>query len=317
MPEGTFHFDQALSNISVGYRNAAMVADRVFPVVGEDKQSNKYFKHGKEHFRVRDDRRSPGTEAKRSRWTLSDDSYFCEGHALKDGVPREHTANQDMPLDLLADTTETLTDQIQLIREDALVTKLVADMTGTSLVDLAAVKWDNDANDPAKKIRLEKETIAKRVGKMPNVLVLSQPVFTAVRQNAKIVNLITGATKVRDALVTADQLAALLELEEVIVAACIKDTAAEGQAASLDWVWGKRALLLVRAANPGRKTLSLGHTIRWTKALQAMGVAGGGAQGVERYYWQPTKEDIVEVHDYYDLKTIDKDAGALFINAIA
>lgn len=317
MPEGTFHFDQALTNISVAYRNAAMVADRVFPFVGVDKQSNKYFKHGKDSFRVRDDRRSPGTEARPSRWALSDDNYFCDGHALKDYVPREIEANADMPLNLMSDTTEHLTDQIQLNREDALVTKLVADMTGASLVDLAAVKWDNDANDPVKEIRKQKENVAKRVGAMPNVLVLSQPVFTAVRQNAKVVNLITGAADLPSALVTTQQLAGLCELQEVIVAACVKDTANEGQAASLDWVWGKRALLFYRPMNPGLKTLSLGYTFRWTKALQAMGVGGGGGQGVQRYYWQPTISDVVEVHDYYDLKTVDKEAGALFINAIA
>lgn len=317
MPEGTFHFDQALTNLSVAYRNQALMADRVFPAVGVDKQSDKYFVHGKQNFDVRDDRRSAGSEARESRWALSDDSFFCEGHALKDYVARETQANQDIPLDLLADTTEVLTDQILLNREDALVTALVAGMTGASVVDLAAVKWDADANNPIKKVRAEKENVAKRVGVMPNVLLLSQPVFTAVRQNSTVVNLITGAQSAEQALVSAAQLAGLLELDEVLVAAGVKNTANPLQAASLDWIWGKRALLFYRPPNPGRKTLSLGYTFRWNRALQAMGVAGGaGGQGVERYYWQPRKADVVEVHDYYDLKIVDKDVGALFINAI-
>jgi hypothetical protein len=317
MPEGTFHIDKALTDLSIAYRNAAYVADRVYPVVPVEKESDKYYKHGKEFFRVRDDRRSPGSEARPSRWSLSDDTFFCGGHALKDYVPREHQANQDPALDLIADTTEGLTDQIQLIREDNLVTALVADLTGASVVDLAAIKWDADANNPIKKVRAEKEAIAKRVGVMPNVLLLSQPVFTAVRQNSTVVNLITGAQSAEQALVSAAQLAGLLELDEVLVAGAVKDTANEGQAASLDFVWGKRALLFYRPANPGRKTLSLGYTFRWRNALGALGVSSGGGQGVERYYNQPTKSDVVEVHDYYDLKTVDKDAGSLFINAIA
>lgn len=317
MPEGTFHLDKALTDVSIAYRNAAFVAERVFPSVLVDNKTDKFYTYGKENFRARNDRRSPGAEALPSRWTLSSDSYFCDGHALKDYVPRENQANQDPALDLLIDTTEMLTEQMQLNREDALVTQLIADLTGASVVDLAAIKWDVDANDPIAKLRAERLAIAKRIGQFPNVALFAAPVFNAVIQNAKVTGRITGAPSITPSLVSPQEIATLLEVDEVIVAPAVKDTANEGQATSLDFVWGKRALLFYRTQNPGRKSLSLGYTFRWSKALQALGVAGGGAQGVERYYWQPTKSDVVEVHDYYDLKTITKDAGTLFINAIA
>lgn len=37
------HIDQALTNISVMYRNASYVADEVFPILPVSKRSNKYF----------------------------------------------------------------------------------------------------------------------------------------------------------------------------------------------------------------------------------------------------------------------------------
>jgi hypothetical protein len=310
---GVIKFDQALTNVSVAYTNAEFVAERVMPVVPVDKQSDKYFIHGKDRFRVRDDRRAPGGEAQESRWTLSNDTFYCSGHALKDYVPREDVANADPQLDLLTDTTEVLTDQVLLSQEVGLVAALAAGMTGTSLADQVATTWNNDANDPLAIIEAQKLVIAKRCGgRMPNVLTISAPVFSAIKNNAKVKALLTGSPDLPSTLITPAMLAAKLELEEVIIASAVKDTANEGQAATLDWVWGENALLSIRPKSPGRKVLSLGYTFKWGKAF------GGdyGAQFVNRYFWQPKLSDVVEVHKYYDAKVIAADAGVLFTNCL-
>lgn len=316
MPEGKIRIDQALTDVSVGYKNGEYVADRVLPVVPVDHKSDKYYVHGKDLFRVRDDRRSPGGEARKSRWTLSNSPYFCEGHALKDFVAREDQSDADPQLDLLMDTTEVLTDQILLNQEVSLVTLLAAGMTGSSVVDLAAIKWNNDANDPVKKIKEQALVIGKRTGKRPNVLTLSAPVFDAISENAKVTARITGAADLPSAKVTPQQLASLLMIDEVIVASAIKDTANEGQTAVTDWVWGAYGLLQYRPRNPGRKTLSLGYTFHWTKAFQNADGEAAGAQFVKRYYWEPNTADVVEVHKYYDQVLVATDAGVLFTNAI-
>ena len=149
MPKfGTINFDQALSNLSVGFRNAELVGERVFAPVPVDKQADRYFIHSVENFRVREDLRAPGDEAKESRWQLSDAAYFCDGHALKDYVPRENSLNAEPQLDLIQDTTEVLTDQILLGQEVATVTALTAGMAGASLANQVATPWNNNANNP-------------------------------------------------------------------------------------------------------------------------------------------------------------------------
>ena len=59
------HIDAALTNLSVGYRNAAFIADQLAPVVAVRKQFDRYFIHdaARENFRATDDRRAPGAEA--------------------------------------------------------------------------------------------------------------------------------------------------------------------------------------------------------------------------------------------------------------
>jgi hypothetical protein len=311
MAEGAVKIDQALTNLSVAYRNGTFIGDRVFPVVPVAKQSDKYFVHGKELFNVLDDRRSAGSEAHLSRWTLSSSPFYCEGHALKDFVPREDQVNADPQLDLLVDTTEVLTQQVLLNQEVNLVAALAAGLTGVSLEAQTSSHWDDDTKDPLTIIKAQILEVGLRIGVPPNVMAFSAPVWSAVTMNAKVKALITGAGNVASALITPAQIAAYLGLDEILVGSAVKNTANQGQTTSLGWVWGETACLFYRPPNPGRKTLSLGYTFQWNGAFGA-----GQAQFVNRYFWQPNLADVVEVHKYYDQRMIDSGAGALFTDCL-
>jgi hypothetical protein len=140
-------------------------------------------------------------------------------------------------------------------------------------------------------------------------MVFSRPVFRAVRNNAKVLGRITGAADLGSSSVTAQQLAELLELDEVIVASAVKLTSAEGAADVSDFVWGKNALLFVRPKNPGPRTVSLGYTFFWN-----VGIRGSA---VRRYRNESRTADAIEAQKYYDQKIVAADAGTLFTDAIA
>src|ERR1700690_612610 len=111
------HVDQALTNLSIGYENGEYIANRIFPILPVQKQSNKYFVHDMERFRVVDDHRRPGQAPGEIQWTLSTDTYYCDGHGRRDVVPVEDYDNADEAVDLEVTSVETLTDQIMLARE--------------------------------------------------------------------------------------------------------------------------------------------------------------------------------------------------------
>jgi hypothetical protein len=307
---GTIKFDQALTNVSIAYKNGVYVAERIAPVVVVGKQTDKYFVYGKERFNVLDDKRVAGGVANESRWTPSSDTYYCDGHALKDYVPREDVVNADPQLDLLTDTTENLKAQILLNQEVNLVAALVAALTGTSLAAQTATHWDNDANDPIALIKAQRLVIAKRTGVNPNVFAVSEPVMSAIANNANVKARITGAQSLQSSLVTAQALAALLEVDEVIVASAVKNTANEGQDPTLDWVWGEDAYLFYRPPSPGRKVLSMAYTFVWSP------FGNGTSEYVKRYWWEPNTADVCEVHKYYDLKAVAVDAGVRFSDCL-
>ena len=268
--EGRVFYDQALSNVSIAVQNGELVSDRVCPTVPVDDQAGYLYVYKKSRFRVRDDSWSPGSEVKESRLEMdTSKTFFCDGHALKDFVARGK--RQHPAVNGLIDTVEQLTEQIKLNKERDLVTKLIAGMTGVSTVNLAAEAWSSDSYDPIARIEADKITIAKRIGKSPNILIVNPSVLKAIRCNANVRGLLTGIQNLESARVTAQALAALLELNEVIIASAVYDTVNEGQTASLDWAWPSATcgvVLAYRESNPGLKKIALGYTYRWVNVLK-------------------------------------------------
>ncbi len=90
------HIDVALSNFAVKFRNPAYVSDQVFTRVPVQRQSDKYWRFGKEQLQALiDDLRAPGAAAQRVTQTLSAETYFAEDHALERLITDEERANFD------------------------------------------------------------------------------------------------------------------------------------------------------------------------------------------------------------------------------
>jgi hypothetical protein len=308
MDVSQLHIEKALTNVSISYQNAEFVAERVFPELPVDNQSDKYYVFGKERFRALDDKRRPGGTFSEIKWGLSNDSYYCEGHGLRDLIPIEARSNADPAVDLDITSTETLTDQILLAREVSLVAALAAGLTPVDLT-AAGTPFDSDAADPVKIIDQRKETIATAIGRRPNCLLLSRPVLRGVRNNANIVGRVTGAAQLADTLVTVEQLKTLFEVDDLIVADAVKLTSADGQADTMDFIWGKYALLFYRPPSIGRRVVALGAHFRWSIGQQ-------GAL-VEKWWDQNRKADVIDAYRYYDQKIIAPTAGTLFSNCVS
>jgi hypothetical protein len=316
--------DGLLTNLSVKYANGIYVAERCYPALPVDAQSDKYPVYGRQNFVAVDDQRSPGGLAREASWSWSEDTYFCDGHALKDYVPRERQNEQNPSFDLMQDVTAYLTDRILLNQEINLVAKLAATLTGTSLAAQTSTHWDAASGgissyDPVAIIRAQADVIGKRIGMMPNRFTVSQPVWTAIRNNTNVKSLISGGATVGDpADITPAAFARLIDVNEVNIGRAVKNTANEGQATeTMDWVWGETACLYYCPPVPGRRTVALGYTFNWRGALRGIaGVSEDGSQFVKRYYWEPNTADVVEVHKYYDQKTVSVLAGVLFTDCL-
>lgn len=313
MPDiSNVHFDVALTNLSIAYRNPNYAAAMIAPEVAVRRQSDRYFIYDpdREAARVSFDNRAPGTEAREVNFQLSNDSYFCHDHALESVLPDEEQANADAPLQPEADRVEFLTDKILLNMEVALA-NLVRTTGALPALDLTAedTKWDDDATDPIAMIDDARSTIVGATQVQPNTLLLAPGVFRALRRHPKLVDLLKYTA---GSAVSPQMLADLLEVDRVIVARTQYNTAAAGKPPAMAPVWGKDAMLLHVPTRPSLKSVAPFLAFAWSQAV-------GGSRGTSVQKWREErrKATMIRVQKYYDLKVVAPGACYVFRNAVA
>lgn len=322
MPQPTasdLHVDAILGNIATAYVQNAdnFIADKVFPRVPVDKQSNKFFTFTKaDWFRDEADRRGDAQESVGSGYGVGTDNYFCDVWAIHKDVGHLAKANEDAPLDWRRNATEFVMQRLLLRREiqfasDYMTTSVWAtDKTGGT----DFTQWSNYAtSDPIEDVEAGKETILQNTGHEPNTLVLGYQVFRKLKHHPDIVDRYkhTSAESI-----TADMIAAVLDVERVIVAKSIKNTANEGATASFSFVHGKTALLCYVAPNPGIMVPSAGYTFAWQNLNLEFG--GGGSEiSVFDFFMKEKKASRIEGELAIDMKPVGTDLGYFFANAVA
>ena len=171
-------------------------------------------------------------------------------------------------------------------------------------------QWsDQSGSDPVDDIELGKETILKNTGHMANTLVLGYQVFRQLKEHPDIVDRIkyTNAQNV-----TPELLARRFEVDRVLVASAIKNTANEGATAAYDFTHGKHALLCYVNPSPGLLAPSAGYTFMWNN-LDKVGMP----YAISRFYIDERKADRIEIEAAWDNKVVATDVGYFFANAVA
>jgi hypothetical protein len=320
MPQPTVsdvHINKPLTNISVAYFNKdqSFIATRVFPEVPVMKKSDVYFTYPKEQwFRTDAKERPPSTESAGSGYEISTDNYSCTRFALHKDVDDEIRANADQPLNPDREATLFVSRQMGLKREKDWGSKFfIASLwTGSSTGgDITpGTKWSAAGSSPIEDIDAQIDAMHQKTGYRPNKLVLPRLVWTKIKNNSDFIDRIS-VNQTR--LVTVELLKTLLELDEVLIADAIENTAAEGKTAVMNWVYGKHALLCYSAPNPSLMEPSAGYTFNWTNFLGA----GGQGQRFKKFRMELITSDRVEGEMYYDQKVVATDMGVFFKDVIA
>ena len=255
------HTDKILTNISIQYRNAAYVGTQLMPIVPVKKKSDIYYIYDSKgtRFRIPQTLRAPKTESKTVDWKVTSDGYNCKEYALNDLIDDIERDNADKPLNLEVDTVEFLTDIIQLGLEMRIKTVVTAALSGHT----PETKWSTPAtSDPIGDVETGKAAIHAVIFKEPNVLLLGKPVYDILKHHPDILERIKYVQK---GVVTAELLASVFEVEKVIIGKAGYNTAKEGKATSLSYLWGKNAILAYVEPRPGIKKFSLGYTFQSKK----------------------------------------------------
>ena len=234
-------------------------------------------------------KRAPGTPAASAAYRLDNTpTYFCDVWAESKPIPDQLRGNADAVLNMDRDATEFLSQQALIRREKIFAANLfAAGKWGTDVAGKAAapgagefLQWNDGASSPIEDIRTGKLAIKQATGYPANTLVISEPVWLKLVDHPDLVDRVKyGQTNGGPARITREALAAILEIDRILVMGSIENTADEGLAASHSFIGGKNALLCHVAPNPGLLTPSAAYTFGWT------GYLGAGNEGnrIKRY----------------------------------
>lgn len=261
-PQDLQGFDPILTNLAIAYENPAFVAESLFPTIPVAKESGKFFviDPSRDRFRVYDDIRAPRTEAALVEWATNTQNYVAEEHALAAAVDDREKAQAVAPLQPEQEAIESATDAIHLSREVEVANLAITAGTypGANVVALAGgARWDTATGDPVADVETGKEKIRSVIGRRPNTIILPSAVYAKVRLNPTVTDRIKYTSL---GVLTPALLAQLWDIENVVVADAVQNTAALGQASAIGDVWGKNVVLAFVNPRPAMRALTFGYT---------------------------------------------------------
>ena len=297
------HIDTAMTNISIGYSNAAYIADQVFPIVPVNKISNKFFVFPKDSwFRDETAVRAPGGRAKLAEYTLSTDNYVAVEKALAKLVTDEEVDNADAPLQPFVQATEFVTDQILKSREKDVLDLVFG--TGWASSATPSPLWSDDTSDPLTNIETGMNTVALAIGREPNVGVIGRGLWRYLKNHPDIIDRLKyGQTPGQAAQVSLTGAAQLFGLQKLLLASSVIDSGAEGAAASHAFVGGNHLWLGYVPASAAISTPAAGYIYAYKTAE------------VNRFRDDPAHTSIIEARMSWDTKITASDAGYLIKSA--
>lgn len=304
---GAMKVDKILTQFSIAYRNEDYISEFILPVLKVKEKSGKFAKYGKENLKFEGNMlRAPGTRARTFDYTVSQGNYNAQERSLEKIVPDEFMNNTDDPYDAKRDATIFCVDKIWGAQEKALADAMADTAILTNNTTLSGQdQWNDYANsDPLDDFRVARRSIKATTGKTANVAVFGWDAWLKLQNHPDIVDRIkyTGTVSLE---ATKAAVAQLLEVKTVLIGDAIQNTAADGQADVITFVWGKHAWLLHVSPRPSLMTPSFGYTM---KDL---------ARVVDTYRDEPRVGDVVRVRDSYDQTIIDVDLAYLIKNAVA
>lgn len=272
-------------------RAIAPVADFIAPFVPVTANTGKYKVYDEKHrFKIPNTRRAVGGRATEISWDASDATYNCTPRALDFPVDILEAAESDLE-PALQEGIDMVAEVSALAHEDDVLTQALA-----SAQDGGSKQFASNTVDPVDEIDQVILNVirAARYGSLMGVGILFGANAWRLFKNNKNVKdrLFSGGKtalgldyNLARGLFVADQ-------SEVRASLLVKDSAAEGKTASVDFLLDKKVLVFARHPNPTRRDPSFMKTFRLRNRWMVPGtyMRDDGRAEIAKIDWS---EDVV------------------------
>jgi len=317
------HLDQPLTNLTLAFAQdqSNFIADKVFPVVGVERQSDKFYIYDRDNMNRTGDVKAlaPRTEVNRIGMSISNSSYYTDVFGLGMDFDQQTLANEDAALDIRSAGAQTLATRLMIHREEQFATNFFSAGIWGSQTTPANLWSDYTNSTPIQDVTTARRTMQlKSGGFKPNCMVVGKEVRDILINHPKILARLNGGSTVSNpALITDAKLAEIFEVESFYVMEAVKNDSVEGVAESNSFIGGKHALLIHGPKGAGLMTPAAGLTFAWNN------VPGANNLGitVESFSDDALKRQQVAEHIQvkmaYDMQVTGADLGYFFNTVVA
>jgi hypothetical protein len=313
-----FPIQQELTAITLAYTNRSLIADLVLPRTPVPAREFKWLQMNKDQmFTVPETMVGRKGQPNEVEFGGTEVAGFVRDYGLDDVVPQEDLDSAPAGYDPLGTAVTGISELIALDRE-----KRVADLVfglntypAANRVTLSGTsQWSDYTNsDPYTAIQTALDGMLMR----PNIAVIGRLAFSKLRVHPKITAALapstTGNTATVNALgapATAQAIADLLELDQIIIGEAFINTAKPGQTATLSRCWGKHMAFLHQnpVATIRGNAVTFGFTAEYgNRVAGSIAEPKVGLRGAQR----------VRVGESVNELVVASDVGYFFQNVVA
>lgn len=303
-PQAVF-VDPLLTSVYVGYKNVELVADTLAPRIPVQKESGIYFVADKSNLIVPGStKRALTGTANRVTGALTTDTYVLEEHTLEEWIDDRILKTYDQPFEPRRNATNRIAGQLAIEKENELIAALAAATASGNVVDSAG-NWATAGTDLRTAMNTGKDYIHKRVGVRPNTLVLDRLTLnslTATNTDFKA-SIAYTSDKTQENL--QKLIAGYFDVENVVIAGGIKQSAATGGTGS--FLWSTKGIAYLAYINPAPAIEEPSALYQFYKEDMI---------GVDVRREEGAKSDVVRATDFYQMNVIDSDCLYKFLDTV-
>jgi len=252
--------------------------------------------------------RAPKAAYGRIDWNWTTDNYACKEYGVEQPVDEVQAAETESFFDLEEEAGRTVSDIVLRMQEQRILTmcQVAANWGNTGAV---AAAWDVPAAAvPITDIHAARLVIRAATGLLPDTLVVGRDTFQWFTLCDQITDRIQYTYPGMDrGDYTAELIAKMLGLRQVLIADAVYDTTDEGQASTIDDMWDDDFAFLCKVAeNPSRlREPCIGRTFLWER---------DSAENLvfESYAEPQTRSEIVRARHHTDEEIVLANCGYLF-----
>lgn len=301
----TVFVDPLLTNVYVGYSNRELVADIVAPKVPVQKESGLYFVADKSNLVVPGStKRALTGSANRVTGTLTTDTYTLEEHVLEEWIDDRILKTYDNPFDPRSNATKRLAGQLAIEKENELIAALAAATASGNLVDSAG-NWATAGTDLRAAMNTGKDYIHKLTGVRPNTLILDRLSLNSLTATNTDFKASIAYTSDKSQKNLEKLIAAYFDVENVVIAGGIKQSAATGGTGS--FLWSTKGVAYLAYINPTPAIEEPTALYQFYKEDMI---------GVDVRREEGAKSDVVRATDFYQMNVIDSNCLYKFLDTV-